>query len=100
MIGRFLAWLFIALGLGALAYDAWIFLDSGAVRLTALGQLWYWVHPGSLNLSQAVIERYIHPVLWDPVIITVLLAPAALVFLVIGIVLGLIFRRRGRRRRR
>jgi hypothetical protein len=97
--GRFLAWLFIALGLGVFAYDVWVFLDSGAVRLTALGQLWYWLHPGSLNLSQAVIERYVHPFLWDPVIINVLLAPAALVFLAIGIAFGLIFRRRKRRRR-
>jgi hypothetical protein len=99
VIGRVLAWLFVALGLGVFAYDLWIFLDSGAVRLTALGQLWYWLDPGSLNLAQAVIERYIHPFLWDPIIINVLLAPASLVFLVIGIVLGLIFRRRKRRRR-
>ena len=99
MIGRFLAWLFIALGLGVFGYDLWVFLDSGAVRLTALGQLWYWLHPASLNLVQAVVERYIHPFLWDPIIINVLLAPAALVFLIIGILFALIFRRRKRRRR-
>jgi hypothetical protein len=99
VIGRFLAWLFIALGLGVFAYDVWVFLNSGAVRLTALGQLWYWIHPGSLNLVQAVVERYIHPFLWDPIIINVLLAPAAAVFLVIGIAFALIFRRRKRRRR-
>lgn len=100
MIGRFLAWLFIALGVGVFAYDVWVFLNSGAVRLTALGQLWYWIHPGSLNLMQAVIERYVHPFLWDPIIINVLLAPAGVLLLAIGIVLALIFRRRGKRRRR
>lgn len=99
MIGRFLAWLFIALGLGVFAYDVWVFLNSGAVRLTALGQLWYWVHPGSLNLTQAVVERYLHPFLWDPIIINVLLAPAAVLFLAIGILFGMLFRRRKRRHR-
>jgi hypothetical protein len=99
VIGRFLAWLFIALGLGVFAYDVWVFLNSGAVRLTALGQLWYWIHPGSLNLVQAVVERYVHPFLWDPIIINVLLAPAAVLFLVIGILFALIFRRPKRRRR-
>jgi hypothetical protein len=99
VIGRFLAWLFIALGLGVFAYDVWVFLNSGAVNLTALGQLWYSLHPGSLNLVQAVIERYVHPFLWDPIIISVLLTPASLVFVVIGIVLALLFRRRKRRRR-
>ena len=99
MIGRFLGWLFIALGLGVFAYDVWVFLNSGAVRLTALGQLWYWVHPGSLNLVQAVVERYIHPFLWDPIIINVLLAPAAVLFLAIGILFALVFRRKKGRRR-
>jgi hypothetical protein len=99
VIGRFLAWLFIALGLGVFAYDVWVFLNSGAVRLTALGQLWYWIHPGSLNLVQAVVERYVHPFLWDPIIINLLLAPAAVLFLVIGILFALIFRRPKRRRR-
>jgi hypothetical protein len=99
VIGRVLAWLFIALGLGVFAYDVWVFLNRGVVGLTALGQLWYSLHPGSLNLVQAVIERYVAQFLWDPVIITVLLAPASLVFLVIGILFALAFRRRKRRRR-
>ena len=98
MIGRFLAWLFIALGVGVFAYDVWVFLNSGAVRLTALGQLWYWIHPGSLNLVQAVVERYVHPFLWDPININVLLVPAAVLFLAIGILFALLFRRRKRRR--
>ncbi len=99
MVGRVLAWLFIALGLGVFAWDVWVFLNRGLVQMTALGQLWYWAHPGSLNLVQAVIERYVHPFLWDPVIISVLLTPAAIVFLVIGVLLAFAFRRRKRRRR-
>jgi hypothetical protein len=100
VVGRVLAWLFIALGLGVFAYDLWAFLNRGVIGMTALGQLWYSLHPGSLNLVQAVIERYVHTLLWDPIIIGVLLAPAALLFLGIGLVLALVFRKRKRRRGR
>ena len=47
-----------------------------------------------------MIERYVHTFLWDPIIISVLLAPAALLFLGIGILLALVFRKRKRRRGR
>ena len=40
---------------------------------------------GSLNLSQAVIQRYISPWLWDPAIQTVLTAPAWLVLAIIAV---------------
>ena len=99
MVGRVLGWIFIALGLAVFARDVWIFLESGAVAMTPVGQIWYALHPGSLNLVQAVVERYLHPVLWDPVIFSILLLPAALLFLAIGIVLALVFRSRRRRYR-
>ncbi|HEX6979719.1 MAG TPA: hypothetical protein VF342_10515 [Alphaproteobacteria bacterium] len=97
MIGRWLGWAFLALALAMAAYDVWVFLDTGAIAPLELGRVWYAIHPGSLNLVQAVIERYVHPFLWDPVIFTLLLQPAAVVFGVIGLVLVLVFRRRKRR---
>lgn len=100
MIGRVFAWLFIALGLGAAARDVLAFLEHGTVGVSALGQIWFAVDPGSLNLVQAVVERYIHPVLWDPIIFSLLRLPAAPVFLAIGIALLFAFRRRTRRRGR
>ena len=72
-------------------------IAGGAVSVTPLGELWFRVHPFSLNLSQAVIERNLLPAIWDPGIVTVLLAPAALVFLVLGLLLVLVGRRRRRR---
>ena len=81
---------------GRVGFDLWAFLNRGVIGMTALGQLWYSLHPGSLNLVQAVIERYVHTFLWDPIIISVLLAPAALLFLGIGILLALVFRKRKR----
>ncbi len=59
-----------------------------------LGQLWFEIDNGSLNLVQAVIQRYIFPELWDPVIVSMLLLPAWLVFAIPAIVLTVLFRRR------
>ena len=99
MIGRWLAWCLLALGLALAGRDIYLFLETGARSMTALGQLWYSLHPGSLNLVQAVIERYVHPFLWDPIIFSILRLPAWLVFLAPGLVLLFVFRRRTRRRR-
>jgi hypothetical protein len=50
----------------------------------ALGSRWYGLSPGSLNLSQAIIERYVWPPLWNPGITTILLWPAWALPLVFG----------------
>lgn len=50
-----------------------------------LGSLWHSKAPESLNLTQAVTQRYIHPDVWSHVLLPVLLAPAFVVFAVIAI---------------
>lgn len=62
------------------------------------GALWYSLDPGSLNLVQAVIERYLWPPLWDPALLSILRLPAVPLFLGSG-VLCLLLARLGRRRR-
>jgi hypothetical protein len=78
-----LGWIF---ALAALAAAGWAAALGGPADILTrpLGELWFRLHPGSLNLSQAVIERYICPPLWDPAISSVLLSPAALVFAVLA----------------
>jgi hypothetical protein len=44
-----------------------------------LGELWFQLHPFSLNLTQAVVQRYLHPGLWDAVLLPLLFQPTALV---------------------
>ena len=63
---------------------------AGVFLLKVLGGLWFALHPGSLNLIQAVIERYIWEPLWDPVLLAVLEWPAALVFGLLGTLLLLL----------
>ena len=63
-----------AVAAGVAQFHHWV--DSGRFDSLALGQVWYNLDPSSLNLVQAVIERYIWPPLWDPVILTMLRWPA------------------------
>lgn len=39
------------------------------------GEVWFSLSPTSLNLMQAVTQRYISPELWDPTIISLLKLP-------------------------
>jgi len=52
---------------------------------TELGTLWHKGAPASLNLTQAVTQRYIHPVFWSHVLLPVLLTPAWAVFAAIAV---------------
>ena len=54
------------------------------LAFSSLGKDWYAVSPGTLNMLQTAIERHVTPVLWDPVFLTVLKAPAFAVFGVLG----------------
>jgi len=80
-----------------MAYAIWHDLNSPLSASIALGALWYDLHPASLQISETIISRYIDPcglivaldctpVLWHPLIASVLGWPAALVgFVVAGI---------------
>jgi len=97
-VGRFLAWLCILLALMAAGAELVRSLEAGNWQPLALGYLWFSIDAGSLNLVQAVVQRYLHPVLWDPAIVWLLRWPAWLFFGLIGGLLMLATR--GRRRRR
>ena len=64
--------------LAALGAFAQGFAGSGAA-LKPLGAVWFDLSPGSLNLVQAVVERYLWAGLWDHVLFPVLAWPAAVV---------------------
>ncbi|MBX6369807.1 MAG: hypothetical protein IRZ04_17635 [Rhodospirillales bacterium] len=100
IVGRVVGWAVFLAGLVVLGRDILGWLDTGIFAPIVLGQLWFDLSPGSLNLAQAVIQRYIHPALWDPVITSVLFLWASPFFLILGIALVWLFRRRGRRSRR
>jgi hypothetical protein len=69
-------WVLAAAALVAFAHDLVSFAQTGTYRVIPAGQVWFDVHVASLNLTQAVVQRFLHPLLWDPVIATMLQWPA------------------------
>ena len=100
-IARLLGWVFFILAAGAFAYDLWVWADGApaeafdrvlagdadTLHLSVFGEIWFALHPESLQLAQPAIERHLLPWLWDPVLITVLLAPASISLAALGLFL-------------
>lgn len=104
---RAIAWIFgllglalIGLGIAAFAHDWFAASEDAGFRVLTFGEWWFLADSGSLNFVQAIIQRYVHPELWDPVVTTVLLQPAWLVAIVPGALFVLLAMWVGRRRRR
>ena len=110
--------LFKLLAVGFLLLGGWVMFgditDDNAASVM-LGQYFYERAPSSLQIAEAVIDRYIDPCslivalgcspfLWHPLISGLLQWPAAIVFLVIGVLFWLISRLfaglKGKRHRR
>jgi len=95
IVGRVIGWIILLAGGAVLVCDLLVWIDTKHWAPVALGQLWYQLNRSSLNLVQAVVQRYIHPFLWDPIIVSILLSWAFLVLTVLGVLLLIVFRRRG-----
>lgn len=84
---RFVGVWFVAIGLVALVVDATKSIAVSAWTTTPLGLLWFDLAPESLNASQAAIQRYLSPYLWDPVIQSILLLPLWAIFAPLGLIM-------------
>src|SRR3954454_8782796 len=98
MIGRLIGWLIFLAGWAVLARDVFVWIETKNWAPIALGQLWFDLNRSSLNLVQAVVQRYLHPFLWDPIIVTVLLWWAFAVLMVLGMLILALSGRRTRAR--
>jgi hypothetical protein len=96
MIGRLIGWIIFLAGLAVLARDVFVWIGTKNWAPIALGQLWFDIDRSSLNLVQAVVQRYIHPFLWDPIIVTVLIWWAFAVLMFLGLVILALSGRRAR----
>lgn len=68
--------LLMAVTIGLAGWDAMGWLETGALDPILLGAIWYKLAPYSLGLTQAIMQRYIWPPLWDPGLMAVLTLPA------------------------
>jgi hypothetical protein len=84
---RVLGYLCVAGGFIALLTDGARAIANSLWRFTPLGEVLAMVAGGRLPALQPMVERNLHPLLWDPVLVNLLLAPAALVGLLLGFLL-------------
>ncbi len=84
---RLIGALSLALGALALLSDLHITGSGLNYRPVALGEYWHQWHAPSLNLLQAIVERYVLPQLWSYMLLPLLLAPAWIVAALKGAVL-------------
>jgi hypothetical protein len=75
-LARAVGWVLVYLALAALGYEVLLAAANGTWRMIAAGELWYALDRNSLNLTQAITQRYLHPALWDPLIQSLLTWPA------------------------
>lgn len=98
---RALSIVFLLPGIAVFAVDLyrWLVVGEG-FRLSALGEIWAYLHRDSLLLLQPAIERHITPALWDPGVQTLLEWPAAVEFAALAVAFWLLGQWRRRRRAR
>ena len=99
VVGRLIGWVLLFAGLVRLALDVKAWIASKIWDPIALGQLWYELNRSSLNLVQAVIQRYLSAQLWDQIIVNMLLWWAFAFLIGLGMILLYLFRRREPARR-
>lgn len=66
--------------------------EAGYFDVFSLGEAWYGIDPSSLNLVQALVQRYLADWLWDPLIATLLQGPVWAIP-VVGLLILLLGRR-------
>ena len=100
MIVRIIGALLVIGALTAAGFEIAGWASSGKYAFITLGDIWYATHKASLNTSQAVVQRYVAPWLWDPAIMWVLLRPAWASVGLPGLLLLWLGRRRKKGKRR
>ena len=86
--------LFLAGGFAALVLDGARSIAVSSVQITPFGESCYRLFPRSFTLLQPAVERHLHPLVWDPFLLSVFLLPTFLVFGLFGLLLLWLAQRR------
>jgi hypothetical protein len=96
LIGRLIGLALLAGAFAAAVVDGARTIAASQLTLTPMGRTLYWAFPNKMPLLQPFVEREIHPLLWDPILFHILLAPTWLVLGVLGALILYGLRRRPR----
>ena len=86
-LARALGLVLVAAGFVGLVIDGTRSIANGSLMFTPLGEVAFRVLGERYLLLQPAIERHIHPLLWDPVILNLTLLPASVVAFSVGVLL-------------
>ncbi|MGL4441863.1 MAG: hypothetical protein ACRCUE_21655 [Bosea sp. (in: a-proteobacteria)] len=92
---RFLAFLLVAAGFVAAIMDGARSLANSTLEYARIGSTLTRLFGDRINQLQPAIERNVHPLLWDPVLVTLLLLPTSVLLLVTGLACYRLGRRTG-----
>jgi hypothetical protein len=84
---RLLGYILVAAGFVALVIDGARSIANANWHFTALGEVLSALLRERYLLLQPTVERQLHPLLWDPILLNLTLAPAALIGLLLGFLL-------------
>jgi hypothetical protein len=84
----------LAAGFVFFVYDGTKSIAGDHIYVTTLDGVWNALSATSLQAVQSAIQKHVADWLWDPVVRSVLTAPAWLVFVVLGAVLMLLGRKK------
>jgi hypothetical protein len=91
---RFIGLLCLAAAFILVIYDGTKSIAGNALFLTSVRTLWELINPASLAKLEPLIRPYVGGLLWDPLMVGFLSAPAWAVFGVLGILFMLLGRRK------
>lgn len=84
---RLIGYLLAAAGFVTLVIDGTRSIANSAVQFTALGETLAVLLRERYALLQPAVERNLHPLLWDPVLLNLMLAPTAVIAIGFGLLL-------------
>jgi hypothetical protein len=84
---RLVGLLLVAGGFVGLVVDGTRSIANNELSFAPLGQILYQIFPGSFPMLEPAITRHLHPFLWDPIVLNLLLLPASIVAFVLGLLL-------------
>lgn len=96
VILRALAWVILLVALIALVSDVTRATTGGPFIMTSALTHWKTMAPQSLATVAGFTQRWLHPMLWDPALLRVLLLPTWLLLGALALLLGVL----GRKKRR
>ncbi len=87
LLFRFLGILAVAAAFATLIIDGTRSIAGGGLSLTPFGQTVISFFPTQFPLLKPAVEQNIHPLLWDPVLLTLFLMPTWLIIGMGGLIL-------------